>query len=106
MKIPIDNGDGSPPAIFTVNPCNGIGPEIKFPNGASVGADYYNKKQQVLVWDGDVVPGNPDPALSIRLNDDGSIAEIAVRSDLMSKVMLDGAHSPWIEARDRQEVQV
>lgn len=40
-------------------------------------------------------PGGPE-----FLNDDGSIAEISVRHDLMAKVKRYNEQSPWVDARD------
>ena len=49
---------------------------------AQASFDWYNDKLQILVFD-----CNDDPALHVRYNKNGTIAEILVRDDLMK--------SPW-----------
>src|SRR5262245_53232968 len=65
-----------------------------------VHADYFgapgHERFQWLVFDGQ----SDDPAVAVRLNPDGSVAEIAVRHDLRDRVTTDKDDSPWMKARD------
>lgn len=59
--------------------------------------DWFNDRLQILVDDGTV----GEPALYVRYNADGSIAQILVRSDLMPLVEdEEGANSKWQDERD------
>ena len=53
-----------------------------YAEGASAQFDWYNDKLQILVFDKD-----DEPALHVRYNPDGTIAEVIVRDDLLP--------SPW-----------
>ena len=82
----------------------GVAVQITVPdsNGCvSVFQDVYGEKEemcQLIVHSSE----HEDPALHIRLNDDGSIAEVLVRPDLMDVVRL--ANTPvvsdWLKRRD------
>lgn len=74
--------------VFIASPC-------AEQSGANI--DWYNDRPQILVHDGQF----DDPALHVRLNPDGSIAEILVRDDLIGKVHVECGHnSQWQKERD------
>lgn len=71
--------------------------------GAQLSFDYYNDWLQGLVFD-----DCDDPAMHIRWNEDGTIAEIIVRDDLMPKIVREcgprrSGQSEWEKARDGEE---
>lgn len=65
---------------------------------SSVGVDWYNDHLQFIVMDGQI----DEVAVYIRMNKDGSVAEIVVRDDLMSKVGRETGPdiSQWQKERD------
>lgn len=58
--------------------------------------DWYNDRLQICVNDGIL----DEPALHVRLNADGSIAEIIIRDDLRDKIRTEAQPSPWQKERD------
>ena len=63
-------------------------------------ADWHNDRLQLLTYDA----SNDDAAVFVRLNPDGSVAEILVRDDLMSKVRSErGDATAWQNERDGDE---
>src|ERR1035438_3901276 len=63
---------------------------------AQASFDWYNDKLQILVFD-----RNDDPALHVRFNKDGTIAEIMVRDDLRGRIEPDfGPTTAWQKERD------
>ena len=59
---------------------------------AQASFDWHNDRLQILVFD-----SNDDPALHVRYNPDGTIAEIVIRDDLL--------HCPIIKAASREPSQ-
>lgn len=67
--------------------------------GLGAFVDWYNNRLQVCVND----TQEDEPALHVRYNQDGSIAEIMVRDDLMSVVkIMDGPTTEWQKERDAE----
>lgn len=72
---------------------------LDYAEGAAVALDWYNDRLQLIAFDG----RSDDPALHIRLNQDGTIAEILVRDDLLPHVHSERFHeSEWQKERDRE----
>lgn len=69
-------------------------------SGAGACLDFYNGKAQILVDD-----SQGDVALHVRLNADGTIAEILVRDDLMPLVVRESAPplTAWQAERDGED---
>lgn len=78
-------------------------PEQLFPyQGAGCFFDWYNDHLQVVVDDSS---GDGDPAVHVRYNRDGSIAEIMLRDrELLKKCYVEGDErpSPWQAERDKE----
>lgn len=68
-----------------------------YAEGAGTHLDWYNDRLQILVHD-----QQDDAALHVRYNQDGTIAEILVRDDLMEKVRCEGSlvTGDWQKERD------
>jgi len=98
-------GDKSGPPIGVDVEIGGYGPVIVLPlkqpedphGTAQVVVDYFNGGLQALIYDSPC----DEQAVAIRYKDDGTIAEIAVRSDLLGKVINNERVSAWQEARDK-----
>ena len=69
-------------------------------NQPGVYADWWNDRLQLLAYDGQC----DETAGAIRLNPDGSVAEIIVRDDLLDKVMREPVkQTAWGKERDDAE---
>lgn len=69
-----------------------------YANGAGVHLDWYNDRLQLCVDDGLV----DDPALHVRFNEDGSIAEVLVRDCGIPIKHESGETTAWQLERDRE----
>ncbi len=90
-----DRGEKTLLVEADVESVKSFGPYAK---GAGASFDWYNDRLQILVYDGP----EDEPALHVRYNADGTIAEIIVRNDLMGLVKPEGAMkmSEWQKERD------
>lgn len=101
-------GQQSGPPITVDVELGGYGPVVVLPlkqpedphGTAQVAVDYFNGAIQALAYD---APSD-EQAVAIRYNSDGTIAEIAVRSDLLPKVISNAHVSAWQAARDKDKV--
>ena len=101
-------GEGTGPERVVDVEFAGYGPVVHLPLGqtedphgtAQMALDYFNGGFQALAYES----ASDEQAVSVRYNADGSIAEIAVRRDLMSKVITNDQPSPWQNARDKGKV--
>jgi hypothetical protein len=100
-------GDQTGPPITVDVEIGGYGPVIILPlkqpedphGTAQVAVDYFNGGLQALVYDSPC----DEQAVAVRYNQDGTIAEIAVRRDLMDRVINNDRVSAWQEARDKDK---
>ena len=89
-----NHGKESLPVNVTLDGVTSCG----YAKGAGAGLDWYNDKLQVLVFD-----HSEDPAIHVRLNADGTVAEILVRDDLMQLIKHEsGGASDWQKKRDHE----
>lgn len=91
------NGDRGKKRLKTAFGYHDLIVRDKLFTGAQASFDWYNDKLQILVFD-----VNDDPALHVRYNPDGTIAEILVRDDLMEVTMRESAPAAadWQKERD------
>lgn len=88
------------PYAYDIQPDN-HGVTIGMPfgsSGAHITADSYHDQHQTLVFDSH----HDDPAVTIRFDEAGDVAEIEVRTDLTHLVQKDTTRSPWVESRDQE----
>lgn len=108
MRIAELTGDKTGPPITIDVEIGGYGPVILLPlkqpedphGTAQVAVDYFNGGLQALIHDSP----SDEQAVAVRYKPDGTIAEIAVRSDLMGSVINNDCVSAWQAARDKDKV--
>jgi len=92
------------PAKMRPNPVHGDMLQILFPDSIhpiEILQDVFGEQEtlcQVLVYE----PSQEEPALAIRFNDDGTIAEISLPKKYRALIVKAEAHtaSPWMIRRD------
>lgn len=98
------NGDRAKLSLKTEYSCNSVSSKGPVAQGAGAVLDFFNDSLQILVYEGEAGQEGDEPALHVRLNADGTIAEIVMRSrDLLRLCTFEGeprAVSKWEKERD------
>lgn len=95
IAVSVDGDGSSRSTQFTLDPAGVMGPSIDWTpqRKAGVAVDWYQDQLQFLVFDNEM----GDPTVSVRMNDNGTVAEVAIDSAKKAaiKVLDDRMKSNW-----------